>query len=52
MNIENGQIPRVYTFKIKAEVRGDNTYWTNYLSLTINCLLTPTLVPNYLTVPY
>ena len=29
IHIDDGQIPRVYAFKIKAEVCGGNTYWTD-----------------------
>ena len=48
INIDDGEIPRVYTFKIKAEIRGENIYWTDYQTLTINCPNTITITPGSL----
>ena len=44
-------MPRTYTFKIKAEMAGDdNIYWTDYLSFIVSCHPNTILIPNSLTI--
>ena len=52
INLPDGSVPRLYTFKIKAEVRGNSIYFTRYLSLTIDCPGSATIIPNYIPSAY
>jgi len=52
IKITDGVRPYEYVFKIKAIARGDNYYWTDYLSLIISCPNSYTIIPSSLEDPY